>query len=150
MQNMAYHPFQMSDLQNEFNMNLVADVMKAFRERNKGDMIAFGCMQIEEIGGTLVQEAWRDVTGAYIKYRIVPIYSDSLPAQAAARAFGKDFVDIVTSRTKLKGHRESTIVNGATDRDYIAWVHTGSNSIGDLCNRHVTRQKSLTKNRRRL
>jgi len=144
MQNMAYHPFKMSDLQNEFNMTLVADVMKAFRERNKGEGV-YDSLQVEELGGTLVQEAWQDVTGAYIKYRITPLSADSEAAQAAARAFGKDFVEIVQSRSKKKGHIEATILNGATSGDFIAWVHTGSHSIGDLCYGPVMDQKSSAK-----
>lgn len=128
--NMAYQPIKMCDLGNEWNLGFVTDVMKSFREHNL--KVTYGCMKVEEIGHTLVQEAWTDSTGMYVKYRLLPLDAENPNAREAARAFGKSFVELVCSRFKLKG-KESTAFNNATDHDFIAWVHTGTHSIGDLC-----------------
>lgn len=142
MQNMAYQPIKMSDLSNESNLGFVTDVMKSFRVHNL--KVTYGCMEIEEVGHTLVQEAWRDSTGVYVKYRLLPSDADRLGARDAANAFGKDFVELVCNRFKVKG-KECTILNTGTDRDFLAWVSTGSHSIGDLCYGPVTDQKSSAK-----
>lgn len=131
MQNMAYQPIKMSDLSNESNLGFVTDVMKSFRVHNL--KVTYGCMEIEEVGHTLVQEAWRDCTGVYVKYRLLPCDADKVGAREAALAFGKEFVELASSRFKVRGHRETNILNTGTNRDFLAWVSTGSHSIGDLC-----------------
>jgi len=95
---MIKQPYTFHDMANSHVQSRVTKVIELFRNEAKAAGYDGGDLIIEAIGGTIQQNAWTDVCGEYVTYRITPLFSShpklraaALRAENAFSSLGKDF-----------------------------------------------------------
>lgn len=123
-------PFHVHDLTNTHNLALFTKVVEAMKARSVND-----CIVLDDVGFCLIQGAWSDTTGSFVAFRRHPCssYENELVKNALVM-FLEDVRKILTVNGKVAYNE----IDWATGH-FRVYSYTGTYSIGDLCNRRVTR-----------
>lgn len=125
---MVKHPFQVRDAANRHYVSYMQHVAEVFATEAASTGLGKDAIILEDFGGALQQDAWQDVTGYYVVYRLHPMYSHLERLQEAAARAEKKFFS--SQRSTRPGERSAEDPEDRNTKVTLT-LWNGSHSIGD-------------------